>query len=359
MPLSPKKSIAKLKSYKPNFGKSDSKKVIRLSANENPLGCSRKISKSINKSIFNRYPPQLSDELIASIAKKYNLDENKIILSNGSDELISIIAQSYLNVGDEAIYTQYGFLQFPQAIAVAGGKSVVAKDIKLTVSIDNILKKITKKTRLIFLANPNNPTGTFVEKKEVINLIVNLPSNILLVYDAAYAEYIDNSNYLDGVELVEKNENVIMIRTFSKLHGLAGLRLGWGYCSKKILKILMTVKPPFSVNTIAINSGIIAIRDSRFQKKSFEYNKKNMIWMENQLDKLNICYQKSVANFVLIRFPNSEKHNAKQAENFFLKKGVLVRAMDAYSLNEYIRISLGTIGENKIFVKYLKEFLAR
>ena len=357
MSVHPKKSILNLHGYKPNFGKSNLKKVIHLSANENPLGCSNKISNSLNKNNFNRYPPQLSEELISSIAKKHNLDKNKIILGNGSDELISIIAQSYLNIGDEAIYTQYGFLQFPQAIAVAGGRSVVAKDLKLTVSIDNILKRVTKNTRIIFLANPNNPTGTFIRKNEVNRLIENLPRNILLVYDAAYAEYIDDPNYVDGADLVEKNENVIMLRTFSKLHGLAGLRLGWGYCSKKILKVLMTVKPPFSVNSIAISSGIIAIQDSDFQKKSFEYNKKNMIWMENQLDELSITYKKSVTNFVLIKFPKSEKLNAKKAESFFSERGILVRSMDAYNLPEYIRVSLGKTDENKTFINNLKEFL--
>ena len=357
MSLSPRKSILELVTYKPNFGKSNLKNTIRMSANENPLGCSPKVSESIKDVNFNRYPPQVSEKLIASISKRFNLDQSKIILGNGSDELISIIAQSYLNFGDEAIYTEYGFLQFPQAISVAGGKAVVAKDKNLTVSVDNILKKITPKTSIVFLANPNNPTGTLIDKSEVIRLIESLPKNILLVYDAAYAEYICDSAYTDGISLVKKYKNVIMLRTFSKLHGLAGLRLGWGYCSESIINTLMSVRGPFSVNTVAIKAGIAAIEDKDFQKKSFNFNKKYMKWFEKELKKLNILYQKSATNFILIKFPILKNKDAKTAEVFLSKEGILVRSMKPYNLEEYIRVSLGTAEENKIFINRLKKFL--
>ena len=306
---------------------------------------------------LNRYPPQQSSSLIQSISNRFNLDKNKIILGNGSDELISIIAQSFLNHGDEAIYTEYGFLQFPQAIAVAGGKGVVAKDNGLTVSVDNILKSITKKTRLIFLANANNPTGTFISKTEVIRLMESLPKNILLVYDAAYAEYIVNEDYTDGISFVEKYENFLTTRTFSKLHGLAGLRLGWAYGSRDIINILSSVRGPFSVNSMAIQAGILAIKDVKFQKKCVNYNLKNMKWMEIELDKLKLSYQNSVTNFILIKFPNSKKFSAKEAEIYFAKKGVLVRGMSAYNLSNYLRVSLGTKKENKIVIEILKTFL--
>ena len=221
-----KVSIAKLKTYKPNFGKSKIDNLIRLSANEGALGTSSKAIKALNS--FNhslhRYPPQVSDDLISTIAARYSLDKKKIILGNGSDELISIVTQAFLEPADEAIYTEFGFLQFPQAISVAGAKGVVAKDINFTANVDNILTKINEKTKLIFLANANNPTGTFIPKKEVIRLHKSIPSNILLVYDAAYSEFISNKDYIDGSALVDKYENVIMLRTFSKLHGLAALR---------------------------------------------------------------------------------------------------------------------------------------
>ena len=355
MPIFPRKSILELKPYKPNFGKTKVKNFIRLSANENPLGCSPNILKLKNID-FNRYPPQHSESLIESISNRYNLDKNKIILGNGSDELISIIAQSFLNDGDEAIHTEYGFLQFSQAIKVAGGKSIVAKDNHLTVSVDNILEVVSQKTRLIYLANANNPTGTFISKTEVIRLIKSLPKNILLVYDAAYAEYINHTDYTDGTFLVEKYKNFVMLRTFSKLHGLAALRLGWAYCSREIGNILMSVRGPFSVNAIAINAGIIAIKDKTFQKKCLNYNIDNMKWMEKELNKLKISFQKSVVNFILLKFPTLKKFNAKNAEKFLSKKGILVRGMQAYNLEHYLRVSLGTKKENVVFINALKEF---
>ena len=357
MPINPRKSISNLKPYKPNFGKTKINNLIRLSANENPLGCSPDIAFNFKNTEFNRYPPQHSEELTKSISKRFDIDNRKIILGNGSDELISIIAQSFLNDGDEAIHTEYGFLQFPQCISVAGGKPVVAKDNSLVVSVDNILKSITAKTRIIFLANANNPTGTFISKNEVTRLISSIPKDILLVYDAAYAEYISDKNYIDGIPLVEKHENFIMLRTFSKMHGLAGLRLGWAYASENILNILRAVRGPFSVNTIAIKAGVIAIEDKSFQKKCLDYNFESMNWIENQLDKLGLIYQKSVTNFLLVKFPNLERYNSKKAEEYLSENGVLVRSMEAYNLNEFLRISLGIKKENEILIELLDKFL--
>ena len=188
---SPRLNIEKLQNYKPNFGKSKINNLIRLSANESALGASQgAIEALVFAQDLNRYPPQVSDELISAISKRYTLNKKKIILGNGSDELISILAQTFLNSNDEAIYTEFGFLQFPQAIAISGAKGIVANDINFTANVDNILSKINSKTKLIFLANPNNPTGTFVPKKEIIRLHKSIPSNILLVYDAAYSEFV-------------------------------------------------------------------------------------------------------------------------------------------------------------------------
>jgi len=175
---SPKSNIEKLHTYKPNFGKSKINNLIRLSANESALGASLDAIKALKvfSNDLNRYPPQVSEELVGAISKRYSLDKKKIILGNGSDELISILAQTFLNSNDEAIYTEFGFLQFPQAIAISGAKGIVANDINFTANVDNILSKINSKTKLIFLANPNNPTGTFVSKKEIIRLHKSIPS---------------------------------------------------------------------------------------------------------------------------------------------------------------------------------------
>ena len=355
--LEPKESILNLDAYKPNFGSSNLKKLIRLSANENALGYSRRIDKELKIENLNRYPPQHSEELIKTISKIKNLDPKKIILGNGSDDLISVIAQTFLKPGDEAICTEYGFLQFPQSITVAGGIKKIAKDINFHVSVDNILNLITDRTRVIFIANANNPTGTFISKSEVYKLINNIPENILLVYDAAYAEYIRNDDYIDGSELVEKYNNVIMLRTFSKLHGLAGLRLGWGYSNSKIINFLMAVRGPFSVNSIAIHAGIIAMRDINFQNYCFDFNLKSMRFMEIELSKLGIKFINSSTNFFLLNLSNQDKHAAKNAVLFFKKNGVLVREMNVYNLPNYIRVSLGTEEENNYFLKLLKKFI--
>jgi len=359
--LSPsaKSSIEKLESYKPNFGNGKVKSLIRLSANEGALGTSSNAIKAINSfsTDLNRYPPQISKNLVDAISKRYSLDRNKIILGNGSDELISILAQAFLSSEDEAIYTEYGFLQFPQAISITGAKGIIAKDNKLTVSVDSILSNITKKTKLIFLANANNPTGTFISKEEVIRLHKSIPSNVLLVYDAAYSEFITHDDYIDGSELVDKSENVIMLRTFSKLHGLASLRLGWGYCSNYILNNLMKVRGPFSVNLAAILAGTAAINDIGFQNKSIEHNIKWMSWLEKELKKLNLSFQTSVTNFLLIKFSNETKFNAQSAEKFLASRGILVRGMSVYNLPSYLRVSLGTEEENRTLIKELKSFL--
>ncbi len=355
--LEPKESILKLDAYKPNFGSSNLKKLIRLSANENALGYSPRIDKELKIENFNRYPPQHSEELVKTISKIKNLDQNKIILGNGSDDLISVIAQTFLKPGDEAIYSEYGFLQFPQSITVAGGIKKIAKDINFHVSVDNILKLITDKTRLIFLANANNPTGTFISKREVFRLINNIPENVLLVYDAAYAEYIRHDDYIDGSDLVEKYNNVIMLRTFSKSHGLAGLRLGWGYSNCKIINFLMAVRGPFSVNSIAIEAGIIAMKDIEFQNYCYDFNIKSMKFMEIELGKLGVKFINSSTNFILLNLSDQNKNAAKNAALFFKHNGVLVREMNVYNLPNYIRVSLGTEEENDYFLKLLKKFI--
>ena len=356
---SAKSSIEKLESYKPNFGNGKVKSLIRLSANEGALGTSLNAIKAINSfsTDLNRYPPQISENLVDAISKRYSVDRNKIILGNGSDELISILAQAFLSSEDEAIYTEYGFLQFPQAISITGAKRIIAKDNKLTVSVDNILSNITKKTKLIFLANANNPTGTFISKDEVIRLHKSIPSNVLLVYDAAYSEFITHDDYIDGSELVDNSENVIMLRTFSKLHGLASLRLGWGYCSNYILNNLMKVRGPFSVNLAAILAGTAAINDIDFQNRSIEHNIKWMDWLEKELKKLNLSFQTSVTNFLLIKFSNETQFNAQSAEKFLASRGILVRGMSVYNLPSYLRVSLGTKEENMTLIKELKSFL--
>ena len=248
---------------------------------------------------------------------------------------------------------------FRRAALSTAAIPVVIDEDNYTFSVANALSAVTEKTRILFLANANNPTGTFISKSEVYRLINNIPENVLLVYDAAYAEYIKNDDYIDGSELVEKYNNVIMLRTFSKLHGLAGLRLGWGYSDSKIINYLMAVRGPFSVNSIAIEAGIIAMKDIDFQNYCFDFNIKSMKFMEIELDNLSVNFIKSSTNFILINLSDKDKLSAQNAVLFFKKNGVLVREMNVYNLPNYIRVSLGTEEENKYFLKLLKKFIIK
>ena len=243
-----------IEAYKP--GKSKVKrlrKVIKLSANESALGMSPKAKRLIsnNKLILDKYPDGKSRDLRKSISKTYNLDLEKIICGAGSDEIIQMICQLFLNPKDEVILPEYSFLMYRIYSKIVGAKVVFSKEVNFKISIQEILKKVTKKTKIVFIANPNNPTGTYLTKKEVLELRKKLNKQILLVIDDAYAEYMKNSDYTAGLDLFKNKDNVFILRTFSKIFGLASFRVGWGYGSKKIIDGLNLIKPPFNVNKIA------------------------------------------------------------------------------------------------------------
>ncbi len=264
-----------IEAYKP--GKSSIKrlkKVVKLSANESALGMSPKVRKIIsNKKLnFSRYPDGKSKLLRSQISKKFRCDPNKIICGAGSDEVIQMLCQLFLNSKDEVIVPQFSFLMYRIYAKIVGAKVIFAKEKKLKVSISEILKKVTKKTNIVFLANPNNPTGTYLTKYELEDLRKKLRKNILLVVDDAYAEYMKNSDYKSGLELFKNNQSVFILRTFSKIYGLSSLRVGWGYGSKKIITALNLIKPPFNVNEVAQKAAIEALKDNKFITRSIKHN---------------------------------------------------------------------------------------
>ena len=231
----------------------------------------------------------------------------------------------------------------------------MAKDVNYTASLDNILSKISKKTKIIFLANPNNPTGTMVGRNEISNFIKKVRSNILIILDAAYAEYVDEIEYSNGLEFVEKLNNVIMLRTFSKLHALASLRLGWAYCPVKIANILKSVRPAFSVNSLASFAGTAAVEDIEFQKLSFSHNLKTKKWVFKELKDHNVSFIPSETNFFLLNFHTKEI--AIDALRFLEEKNIFVRGMQPYNLSNYLRVTIGTKNEMKIFLERILSFL--
>ena len=250
-----------------------------------------------------------------AIGKAYGLDPNRIICGAGSDDLINLLARAYLADGDEAIHTTHGFLMYPIATLGAGAKPVVAAEKNHTADVDAILKAVTPKTKMVFLANPNNPTGTYIPFDEVKRLHAGLPPHVLLVLDAAYAEYVKRNDYESGIELVATSENVVMLRTFSKIHGLAALRLGWIYGPAHIIDALNRIRGPFNVNAPAIVAGIAAIGDAAHLEGARAHNEKWLPWLTAEFEKLGIKVTPSVGNFILLHFPETPGKTAAEADD--------------------------------------------
>jgi len=357
--VAPKSSIADLVAYKPARAPQAHDRVIRLNLNEGALGPSPKAMAAMATVAgeIHRYPPVAASGLIEAIAERHGIDPERIVLGCGSDELIQAITQAYLEPGDEVIHTQYGFLLFPIATKVAGGVPVSAADDGFTASIDSILAKVTDRTKIVFLANPNNPTGTHVPESEVRRLRAGLPDRVLLVLDSAYAEYVQRNDYTAGIELVEETDNTVMLRTFSKMYGMAGLRLGWGYCPEHVARVLTSVKPPYGVNYPALAAGIAAVRDLEFQEKSVAHNAAWLPWLQDEFRKLGLEPQPSVANFFIVRFPPEGGKTATAAREFLAGRGILVRNMADYGEHDFIRLSVGQEDENRAVVQGLADFL--
>ena len=343
-------------SYKP--GKSKLPKFrnsIKLSANESALGTSPKVKKEINKKIkFSIYPDSRSSNLKLSIAKKFNCKSEKIICGAGSDEIIQIICQLFLKPRDEVIVPQFSFLMYRIYAKNAQAKVIYSKENNFKISIPEIIKKVTKKTKIVFLANPNNPTGTYLKKKELLELRRKLRSNILLVVDDAYDEYMKNKDYISGLRLFKNSNNVVILRTFSKIYGLASLRIGWGYGPKKIIDAMNAIKPPFNTNTAAHIAAITVLNDKNFIKKSIKHN---FLWakkLKKIFNKFNIITNDVSANFLLLNF-NKCKYSANYVKTRLENNGIIVRGMQSYKIKNALRLTIGNSTANNKIIKILNK----
>lgn len=356
--VAPKSSISDLAAYKPTSYSKTLQRIIRLNLNEGALGPSPKAMEALAgiASKIHTYPAVAASGLAEAIGERHGIDPSRIILGCGSDELIQVLTQAYLEPGDEVIHTQYGFLLFPMATKIAGGVPVSAPDDGFTASVDAILAAVTERTKLVFLANPNNPTGTHVPTEEVRRLRAELPARVLLVLDAAYAEYVQRNDYTAGIELVEETDNTVMLRTFSKMYGMAGLRLGWAYCPANIAATLYAVKPPYGVNTPALVAGIAAVKDLEFQEKSVAHNSAWLPWLQDEFRKLGLEPYPSVANFFITRFPAEAGKTAAEARDYLAQRGIMVRSMADYGEHDFIRVSIGQEDENRALIQGLADF---
>ena len=331
---------------------------VKLSANESALGPSPKAIKEYSRlsKNFKRYPDSEGISLRKTIAKKFKLDLNRIILGSGSDQILELICKAFLRKGDEVIVPKYSFLIYRLYSQMNGAKVLYSKEKNFTISVDEILKMVTKKTKIVFLANPNNPTSTYVDKKKLLFLRKKLRSNILLVVDDAYFEYVKQKDYSSGLQLFSNFKNVIVTRTFSKIYGLAGLRVGWGYGSKEIINSLNQYKPPFNINSPALSAAEAAIKDNAWLKKEIKHVNKWNDKFYKEFEKLNIETNKSFTNFLLINFDKVKK-NSSVIFKLLAGAGILVRKMDNYGIKNSLRVTIGKNEENKKLILKLKKVI--
>ncbi|HRY05713.1 MAG TPA: histidinol-phosphate transaminase [Hyphomicrobiaceae bacterium] len=356
----PKPGILDIEAYVPGESKLPSGiKPAKLSSNETPLGPSPKAIEAYRSAAaaLERYPDGQATALRAAIATRYGLDENRIVCGAGSDEILSMLAHAYLGPGDEAIYTEHGFLVYRIAILTNGANPVVAPERDLKTDVDAILARVTARTRMVFLANPNNPTGTYIPIDEVRRLRAGLRSDILLVLDGAYAEYVQRNDYEAGMELVSTTNNTVMTRTFSKIHGLASLRIGWGYCPAQVADVLNRIRGPFNLSSAAIAAGTAAIKDAAHMEKAVAHNAKWLAWLTAEIGSLGLVVTPSVANFILIHFPREAGRTARDADQFLKPKGIILRMVASYGLGHCLRMTVGTDDENRRVVAALAEFM--
>ena len=329
---------------------------IKLSANESALGPSPKAVKSyssIGKG-FVRYPDSDGTYFRKVLAKKFKLKRDRIILGSGSDQIFELVCKLFLNKGDEVVVPEYSFIIYRIYSRMFGAKVRYAKEENFVASVDSIMNCVNKKTKIVFLANPNNPTGTYLNRNDVLNLRKKLRSDILLVIDDAYFEYIKDPEYASGIDLFSKSENVIITRTFSKIYGLAGLRIGWGYGPKKLIKKLYEIKPPFNVSRPALFAATQAVLDTKWLNKAIQHNN---FWAEkifNTINEIGIATNRTNVNFFLINF-DLVNQSASQVFNKLANSGILVRQMDVYGIKNSLRVTIGNNKENKKFISVLKK----
>tara|TARA_B100000029_G_scaffold434798_1_gene448413 strand:+ start:80 stop:1162 length:1083 start_codon:yes stop_codon:yes gene_type:complete len=332
------------------------KSPIKLSANESALGPSPKAIKAYNSigKGFVRYPDSDGTFFRKVLAKKFKLERNRIILGSGSDQIFELVCKLFLNKGDEVVVSEYSFIIYRIYSRMCGAKVRYAKEENFSSSVQSILNKVNRKTKIVFLANPNNPTGTYLNKYEMVELRKKLRSDILLIVDDAYCEYINDPNFASGIQLFSKSKNVLITRTFSKIYGLAGLRIGWGYGPKAIIKKLYEIKPPFNVSRPALFAATQAVQDIKWLHKAIKHNN---FWAEKifkVIDEIGISTNRTNVNFFLLNFDFVNK-SASQIFNKLANAGILVRQMDVYNIKNSLRVTIGNSFENKKFISIIRK----
>ncbi|MCM8831351.1 MAG: histidinol-phosphate transaminase [Candidatus Omnitrophica bacterium] len=354
------KELTKIKIYQPGKPIEEVKRslhlkeVYKLASNEIPFAPTY-IKKSILKELknINRYPQSDCFYLRKIIAKKFNVLPEQIIFGNGSDEIITLCVRAFIKRGDEVIVAYPTFLIYEIQSRISGAKIVRVPLKNFKYDLTGMLDRITKRTKIIFIANPDNPTGTYLNKEEISNFLQNVNGNILVFFDEAYSEFAPK-DFPNTIKFLQKKSNIIFTKTFSKIYGLAGLRIGYGISSKEIVSVLNKVREPFNVNRFAQVAAIEVLKNQAFFKKVLSYIQKEKNWLYEQLKNLDINFIESATNFILIKISN-----AKNCSNYLLKKGIIVRELSGWGLKDFIRVTVGMHKENQLFIEHLKNYLTK
>lgn len=358
----PKPGILDIIPYKPGKSKAEGfDNPIKLSSNENILGCSEAAKAAFIAAAdrLNIYPDGRSDALRAAVAAKYDLEPGRLVFGDGTDEVLHLINQVYLEPGDNIIQGQYGFGAYAIGARACGAEVRFAPEPNLRIDVDEILKLVDERTRLIFITNPANPTGTWISKDELARLHARLAPSVMLVVDAAYAEFATDPAFDDGLDLARDAVNIIVTRTFSKIYGLAALRIGWAYAPADAADAIDRIRPPFNTSIAAQEAAIAALADDDFRARSLALVNQWRTWLAQQLGGLGLEVTPSAANYVLVRLPKTPGQTAADAEAFLARHGYLVRGVAGYGLPEYIRITIGLEAHNRAVVDILAKFLGR
>ena len=360
--LKPQPGIMELAPYVPGKSLVDGKpSVIKLSANESALGPSPKALEAFrggDKSLH-IYPDGSSKILREALGEFNTLDPERIVCGAGSDELLYNLARGYAGPGDEILMGEHGFNIYPIVAHCVGAKPVKVPEQNLTFDVDATLSLVNDKTRIVFIANPNNPTGSYITSDELLKLRAALRDDILLVIDCAYAEFVTRPDYNMGFDLVDGAENTVVTRTFSKIYALAALRIGWCYCPPSIVDVLNRLRGPFNLSTPAQLAGKAAVEDVNHLRAAQEHNSIWLPWLRDSLADCGLKVYPSVANFLLIQFADTTGQSAQEAMAFFANKGILLRETSGYGLPDCLRVTIGRRNEMEEFVRVIKEFLAK
>jgi histidinol-phosphate aminotransferase len=331
---------------------------IKLSSNESAHGPSPQAIEAYQacSSQLNRYPDGSQTKLREAIANVHGLDADRIICGNGSEELILLVVRTFLQPGDQVLFSENSFIMGNIHCSAQGAELLIAPEKSYRVDVDALLECVTAKTRFCTIANPNNPTGTYISDSEMRRLHAGLPRNCLLLIDNAYAEYVDQKDFTSGEKLVDEFENVVMTRTFSKIYGLSGLRIGWAYCPQNIISMLQRIRTPFNTNGPALAAAEAAVLDTEYTRVIKEHNNKSLRRISLELDRIGIEVIPSVANFYLLRFDPESRKSGSEAASFLQARGIIPRP--AGGSDAFLRITVGMDHENDAVIKALAEYMA-